>query len=155
MLIEKVILKESEIVEVDGEYKHVVKSERSIPCFLSNYSLKRGKELGLLRGSLMSDVMKLNALNKIESFEDADSETFKDFDEVQMMSVVYLGCLGAKPNLDLSFDEFVLQFHADYEALLTLYGNLLASLVERDPNQFAKGLQKSTKTTKKKPKPQP
>jgi hypothetical protein len=150
--IEKVTLKESEIVEIDGEYKHLLRGERTVPCFLTNYSLKRGKELGLLKGSLIADVVKLIPLSKLgsQSLDDIDSEAFKDIDEVKMLAVVYVGCIGANKNFDLDFDAFVSQYHEGYETLLALYANLIAGLVQRDPNQFARGLQKSTKTSKKK-----
>jgi hypothetical protein len=148
--IKKVTLKESEVVEVDGEYKLLLRGEKTIPCYLTNFSLKRGKELSLLSGSLMSDAVALNELTKVGSIDDVNQDSFNNFDEVRMMAVVYLGCLGANPKLDISFDEFVSQFHDDYETLLTLYADLIAGFVERDPNQFAKGLQKSTKASKKK-----
>jgi hypothetical protein len=153
--IEKVILKESEVVEDEnGEFIIVIREERTVPCFLTNFSLKRGKELDLLDGSLIADVMKLNALTKVKNIDDADAEAFNGLDEVKMLSVVYLGCLGANPKFDLSFDGFVSQFHDDYESLIELYTNLVTGLMQRDPNQFAKGLQKSTKKAKKKLKPQ-
>jgi hypothetical protein len=155
--IEKVNLKESEIVEIDGEYKLLLRNERTIPCFLTNYSLKRGKEMGLLDGSLISDVIKLVPLTKLQSrsIEDLDSDTFKDLDEVKMLSVVYVACLGANKDFALDFDEFVSQYHESFDTLVELYINLIAGLMQRDPNQFAKGLQKSTKKGKKKLKPQP
>jgi hypothetical protein len=153
--IEKVNLKESEVVESeDGEFLLVVREERTVPCFLTNFSLKRGKEWGLLDGSLIADVMKLNALTKVKNMDEADAEAFSNLDEVKMLAVVYLGCLGANPKFDLSFDGFVSQFHEDYESLVGLYTNLVTGLIQRDPNQFAKGLQKSTKKSKKKLKPQ-
>jgi hypothetical protein len=150
--IEKVNLKESEIVEIDGEYKLLLRNERTIPCFLTNYSLKRGKEMGLLDGSLISDVIKLVPLTKLQSrsIEDLDSDTFKDLDEVKMLSVVYVACLGANKDFALDFDEFVSQYHESFDTLVELYINLIAGLMQRDPNQFAKGLQKSTKKSKKK-----
>jgi hypothetical protein len=153
--IEKVILKEIEVVESeDGEFVLVVREERTVPCFLTNFSLKRGKELDLLDGSLIADVMKLNALTKVKNIDEADAEAFNGLDETKMLAVVYLGCLGANPKFNLSLDEFATQFHEDYESLIELYTNLVTGLMQRDPNQFAKGLQKSTKKAKKKLKPQ-
>jgi hypothetical protein len=151
MKIEKVILKESEIVEIDGEFRTISKNERTVPCVLTNYSLKQGRELGLLKGSLVADVMKLIPLTKLESIDDVlESDSIKELDEVEMMKVVYVGCRGANKNFELDFDEFVSQYHESYEVTLVLYVNLIASLIQKDPNQFAKGLQKSTKKSKKK-----
>lgn len=150
MKIEKIILKESEIVEIDGQYKQIFKNQKAVPCFLTNYSLKRGKDLGLLNGSLVADVMKLLPLTKLKSVDDIDPETMREFDEYEMIKVIYLGCVGANPKFDLDFDQFVSLYHESYENTFGLYGSVVTSLVQSDPNQFAKGLQKSTKQDKKK-----
>ncbi|MEH7490830.1 hypothetical protein [Neobacillus niacini] len=150
MKIEKVILKESEIVKVDGEFKQIFKNQKEVPCFLTNYSLKRGKDLGLLNGSLIADVMKLIPLTKLKSADDIDPETMRELDEIEMMKVIYVGCIGANKNLDLGFDEFVSLYHDSYEDTLILYTTLISGLIQKDPNQFAKGLKNSTKQHKKK-----
>jgi hypothetical protein len=150
MKIEKVILKESEIVEIEGQFKQIFKNQKTVPCFLTNYSLKRGKDLGLLKGSLIADVMKLIPLTKLKSANDIDPETMKELDELEMMKVIYVGCIGANNKLDLDFDEFVSLYHDSYEETLILYTTLVSSLIQKDPNQFAKGLQNSTKQNKKK-----
>jgi hypothetical protein len=150
MKIEKILLKESEIVEVEGQYKQIFKNQKAVPCFLTNYSLKRGKDLGLLKGSLIADVMKLIPLTKLKSADDIDPETMRELDELEMMKVIYVGCIGADKNFELDFDEFVSQFHESYEDTLILYTTLVSALIQKDPNQFAKGLKNSTKQNKKK-----
>jgi hypothetical protein len=150
MKIEKVTLKESEIVEVDGEFKQVFKNEKTVPCFLTNYALKRGKDLGLLKGSLMADVVKLLPLTKLKNADEISSEAMEAMDELEMMKVIYIGCIGANKNFSLDFDGFVSLYQESYEKTVTLYANLLAGLMNKDPNQFAKGLQRSTKKDKKK-----
>jgi hypothetical protein len=150
MKIEKVILKESEIVEVEGQFKQIFKNQKTVPCFLTNYSLKRGKDLGLIKGSLVADVMKLLPLTKLKSADDIDPETMRELDELEMMKVIYVGCIGANKNLDLDFDEFLSLYHDSYEATLVLYATLVSGLIQKDPNQFAQGLKNSTKHNKKK-----
>lgn len=151
MVIEKVVLKESEIVEVDGQYRQIFKNEKTVPCFLTNYSLKRGKDLGLLNGSLVADVVKLMPLTKINDQSEITSEALESINELEAMKVIYLGCVGADKNLGYSFDEFVSLYHNSYEETLKLYVQLVVTLIKKDPNQFAKGLQKSTaRNTKKK-----
>jgi hypothetical protein len=150
MKIEKVVLKESDIVEVDGQYKQIFKNQKAVPCFLTNYSLKRGKDLGILNGSLVADVMKLLPLTKLKSVDDIDPETMKDLDELEMMKVIYVGCIGANNNFEHDFDEFVSLYQESYEETLILYSSLVSSLIKKDPNQFAKGLKNSTKNNKKK-----
>jgi hypothetical protein len=150
MKIEKVILNDSEVVEIEGRYKQIFKNQHAVPCFLTNYALKQGKDLGLLKGSLIADVMKLLPLTKLTSTDDIDPEIMRDLDEVEMMKVVYVGCLGANKHFDLDFDEFVSQYHESYENTLILYTSLVSSLIQKDPNQFAKGFKSSTKNDKKK-----
>lgn len=150
MKIEKVVLKESEIVEVDGQYKQIFKNQQAVPCFLTNYSLKRGKDLGLLKGSLIADVMKLLPLTKLKSVEDIDSDTMQELDELEMMKVIFLGCIGANKSFEYDFDEFISLYQESYEETLILYSSLVSSLIKNDPNQFAKGLKNSTKHNKKK-----
>lgn len=149
MKIEKLILKESEIVEIDGEFKQIFKNEKTVPCFLTNYSLKKGKDLGLLKGSLVAEVMKLIPLTKLKDEDDITSEAMQEFDELEMLKVIYIGCLGANKDFELDFDEFVSLYQEPFEKTLALYTNLLSALVSSDPNQFAKGLQKSTSKSRK------
>jgi hypothetical protein len=150
MKIEKVVLKESEIVEVEGQYKQIFKNQKTVPCCLTNYSLKQGNDLGLLKGSLIADLFKLQPLAKVKSVEDIDPATMKDLDELEMMKVIYLGCIGANPKFEHGFDEFVLLYHEAYEQTFTLYFSLTSSLIKSDSNQFAMALKNSTKKNKKK-----
>lgn len=144
MKIEKVTLKESDVVEVDGEFRQIFKNERVIPCFLTNYSLKKGKDAGLINGSLVADITKLAPIAKV-SVDNLTGNELKDIDEIEMLKVIYIGCLGANKNFDLDFDGFVLQYHEKFETTMQLWANLISSVIQKDPNQFAKGFTKSTK----------
>ena len=151
MKVEKVTLKEFEIVEVNGEFEKRFINEKKYPAFLTNASVKRGFDTGLIETSLWEDLMKIMGLQSVLEKNDDEStmKLMNMFDEQKLIAVVYLGVLGANRNVDLTFDEFLEKYHYDLAETIELYANLITSLVSKDPNQFAKGLQQSTKTEKK------
>ena len=151
MKVQKVTLKEFEIVEVDGEFEKRFINEKNYPAFLTNASVKRGFESGLIESSLWEDLLKIRGLQSVVEREDEESslQIMNMFDEQKLIAVVFLGVLGANKNLDLTFDSFVEKYHYDLAETIELYANLITNLVSQDPNQFAKGLQQSTKNEKK------
>lgn len=149
MKVRKVTLKDVEVREVNGEFEKVFINEKTYPAFLTNYALKRGKELGLIESSLFSTLLKMQGLEALAKGNDLDPSIFDQIDETKMQQVIYLAFVGANRNADLSFDEFLEKYHDPIEKTMELYMNLIVDLMSTDPNQFAKGLQKSTnKSTK-------
>ncbi|PKG23947.1 hypothetical protein [Niallia nealsonii] len=152
--IHAVTLKETEIVE-DGQggFKQITKGVKKIPCFITNYSLKMGKDLGLTEGSLIGDLLKLMPLAKLDKddLNAMNSEDFDRVDEVEMMKLIYLGCIGADKNLEEDFDDFVSKYHGDFSETLILYVALLQDTIgnmnQKNKNKFAKGLQNSVSKT--------
>jgi hypothetical protein len=151
MKVRKVTLKDVEVREVNGEFEKVFVNEKTYPVFLTNYALKKGKELGLIESSLFTSLLKMQGLEALakKQTNDLDPSIFDQIDETKMQQVIYLAFIGANKNTDLSFDEFLQKYHDPIEKTMELYMNLIVDLMSTDPNQFAKGLQKSTnKSTK-------
>jgi hypothetical protein len=151
MKVRKVTLKDVEVREVNGEFERVFVNEKTYPVFLTNYALKKGKELGLIESSLFTSLLKMQGLEALAGGQakDLDPSIFDQIDETKMQQVIYLAFIGANKNTDLSFDEFLQKYHDPIEKTMELYMNLIVDLMSTDPNQFAKGLQKSTnKSTK-------
>lgn len=63
--VQKVTLKEFEIVEVDGEFEKRFINEKNYPAFLTNASVKRGFETGLIQSSLWEDLLKTWVYNRL------------------------------------------------------------------------------------------
>jgi len=148
-------LKEVEILPVEGseEFVEVVKKQRKYPVFLTNFSLSRGRDMGILKTSLMSDLLLIknktdNSNGKTE--EDVATDVIADIEESKMLDVIYLAFVGANPKSNMTKDEFLQQYHADYTEKLMLYFNIIAAAVSADPNAFSKSLEKSTATSEKK-----
>ncbi|WP_153123282.1 hypothetical protein [Peribacillus tepidiphilus] len=150
MSIETIVLKDMEIVEVEGEFKQIFKNEKRVPCFLTNYALKRGKDLGILSGSLVADLFKLQGLEGLVTNGSVDGDALNSLDEVAMQKTIYLACLGANKNLGMDFDSFLEKYHYSFAETVEIYMNLVKGVISKDHNQFAKGLQQCTKKGKKK-----
>jgi hypothetical protein len=151
MKVRKVTLKDVEVREVNGEFEKVFVNEKTHPVFLTNYALKKGKEMGLIESSLFTSLLKMQGLEALakKQTNDLDPSIFDQIDETKMQQVIYLAFIGANKNTDLSFDEFLQKYHDPIEKTMELYMNLIVDLMSTDPNQFAKGLQKSiNKSTK-------
>lgn len=151
MKVQKVTLKEFEIVEVEGEFEKRFINAKNYPAFLTNASVKRGYETGLIESSLWEDLLKIKGLQSLVEKDDEESalQVMNMFDEQKLIAIVYLGVVGANKNVDLTYDSFVEQYHYDLAETIEMYASLITSLVSADPNQFAKGLQQSTKSEKK------
>jgi rubrerythrin len=153
MAIHSISLKELEVYEENGSFKERYINEKKIPAMLTNYSLKMGKDTGLTKGSLLSDVIKLQAVQEIEENPEKAAEALTYLDEIECLKVIYLACAGLNKSFDMSFDSFVANYHEDTQTTLQMYATLIKDLVQKDPNQFAKGLKDSTKKKKKKGNP--
>ncbi|CAI8805342.1 hypothetical protein [Bacillus pseudomycoides] len=153
MKVEIVKLKEIETVQLEnGEFQIVTKNQQTVPCYITNYALHKGTELGLIENSLLQSLFKLKDLVNInlDQIENIDGTALQGINEVEMQKVIYLGCLGANKNLSYNFDAFLEQFHYSFEETVKLYVKLISSVTNSQQNGFAKGLDKSTKTGKKK-----
>lgn len=157
MKIHKLILKESEIREVDGEYEEVFFNEKTYPVYLSNYALKKGKEMGLIESSLFTDLIKIYRMRSAADEEGninpeaIDPSTLASLDETKAQKVIYLAFLGGSKKIKMTFDEFLELYHYTIVETLELYMELIVGLIDDNPNVFADGLKKSTaKNTDKK-----
>ncbi|WP_144461763.1 hypothetical protein [Siminovitchia fortis] len=151
MKVQKVTLKDIEIRKVDGEFEKVFINEKTYPAFLTNHSLKRGKELGYIETSVFNELAKLQHFQNVEEEQgEIDLSVLGDFDETKALQVIYLALTGANRKLELNFDEFLEKYHDSFEETMILYANLIADLVASDKNQFANGFKKSTNRSNKK-----
>lgn len=156
MKIQKVVLKEFEVIEVDGEFEKRFINEKKHPAFLTNASIKRGFDEGLVESSLWEDLLKvmgLQSLIKNTGDEEKDAENAMKlmgaFDEQKLIAVIYLAVLGANRKLGLSFEDFVEKYHYGLAESIELYATLLTDLLSSNPNQFAKELQNASKKNQK------
>lgn len=149
MKIFQVNLKDIEILldEETDEFKQFTKNEKKYPCFITNYSLKLGSDLGITKGSLVADILKFKGLKSDN--EEEQEKALQNFDQVEMQKVIYLGFLGANKNTEMNFDSFLEKFHYSFEETVDLYVDLITNLMSQDANKFAKGLKGSTKKGKK------
>ncbi|RHW38700.1 hypothetical protein D1B33_07450 [Lysinibacillus yapensis] len=144
MKIQKLTLKELETVEVDGEFEARYVNAKAYPIFLTNSAVQKGYQLGYLTSSLISDLVKM--LPYIQSGN--EMEMIGQIDETKMIRTIYLAFSGANKKEDLSFEEFIELYHLDFTETVTLFANIIADTVSNN-NNFAKGLQQSTKNEKK------
>lgn len=151
MIIQKVELKEVEVKEVNGEFEKTFINAKVHPAFLTNAAVKKGFDTGLLESSLFEDLLKLKGLETLvaQSSEEASLELMNAFDEQKLITVIYLGVVGANKNIGLSFDDFLEMYHYPLTETIQLYANLIVGLMS-ESNEFAIALQKQTKKPKKK-----
>lgn len=151
MKIRKVTLKEVEIREVNGEFEKVYKNEKNHPAFLTNYAMKKGKEMGLVESSLYSDLLKLRGLEGLSNvdMDKVDPAVFDSIDETKMHQVIYIAFKGANQSTELSFDQFLEKYHYSLNETIELYANLITDMISDDPNAFAAELKKSTSNNNK------
>lgn len=140
MKVQKVILGDLAIKENEnGEYEAVLENEKTYPAMLTNYALKKGEELGLLDSSLFDDVF---------AFAKLQNGDARDIDDIRVLSVIYLGIIGANKKLELTFEEFLDKYHQDMSVSIALFADLVTAAVEGKSNNFADGLRKSTAISK-------
>lgn len=151
MNIQVVELKEIEFVEVDGEFEQRFVNAKKYPAFLTNASIKRGYDSGLLESSLFEDLLKLKGLETLVNAANEDEETALEimsaFDEQKLISLIYLGVIGANRNLQMTLDDFLELYHLSFGETIQLYANLIMSFIGGS-NDFAKGLNAATKKKK-------
>jgi len=140
-------LKEVEIVSTnDEEFIEIEKNKRVYPVFLTNYALSKGYDMGILKSTLITDLVNIER-NMKKTVEDSKEEQagaiLENIDEKKMLDVIFLAFVGANPRVAISQDEFLQQYHATFTEKVKLYFNIIASAVEADPNAFAEGLKKS------------
>lgn len=142
-------LKEVEIVSPEGnteEFIEVVKNKRTYPVFLTNYALSKGYDMGILKSTLITDLVNIEKNMKkaaTDSKEEQAGAVLENLDEKKMLDVIYLSFVGANPKVTMTHDEFLQQYHATFTEKVKLYFNIISSAVEADPNAFAEGLKKS------------
>lgn len=152
MKIQKVELKELEIIEVDGEFEQKFINPKVYPAFLTNAAIKRGHDMGMIESSLWEDLLKIKGLESVVegADEEAALQAMNTFDEQKLIGVVYLAVLGANKQITYSFEEFLERYHHSFEDTIKLYANLLINMISSSPNEFSKELSKATKKSKKK-----
>lgn len=143
--IHSVVLKDIQFVEIEGEFKEVVENEKKYPLFLSNHSLRRGRDLGIIDSSLIQDLLGLEKNVKGKEDDEAARSLLDDLSEEKMQNVIYLAFIGANPRSEFTLDDFLQRYHGDYTETLTLYMEILKSSIGDSNNNFAAGLRKSTK----------
>ncbi|WJE51154.1 hypothetical protein QRE66_17800 [Bacillus cereus] len=149
MKIQKVTLKDIEFVKVDGEYEQRFVNEQEYPAFLTNYALKKGKEQGLIESSVISDLLKFQALEGMDKGKNTDLAALEKIDQTNIHKVIYMAFKGANPKGDLSFDEFLRKYHDSLAESMELYAKLVVDVISQDQNKFAAEFQKNTSTGSK------
>lgn len=152
MKIEKVVLYDREIVEIDGEFKQVKRNEKTYPALLTNLSLYVGKRDGLLDTSLNKELLAV-----FEVFEDApegatDEEygsfVLKNMDQSiaqeRINKIIYLGLIGANPKLDFDYEGFLQKYHGGMQESIELYLSLIMNLANMEDNGFKIEFEKNT-----------
>ncbi len=150
MAIQTIVLKTLQVYEEDGIYKEKYIDTEKYPAMLTNYSLKVGQDRGLIKGSLLADIMHLQKLQDVEDNPDQAAEAMERLDTTECLKVIFLACAGLKKGFPYSFDEFAERYHEDTETIIETYAELISDLAQKDTNQFAKALENSTKKKPKK-----
>ncbi|WLR44481.1 hypothetical protein LC087_19460 (plasmid) [Bacillus carboniphilus] len=146
MKIQKVTLKDAVTQETSDGFEIIYKNEKTFPCFITNYALKRGRETGLIESSLLSDLVRLQGIERLSTNKNVNPNDV-DIDENKILATIYLGFLGGNPNTNYSFDDFLERYHDTYESSLNLYFNLITSQFGK--NKFVEGFEKSTDRSRK------
>lgn len=142
-------LKETEIVpreENSDEFIEIVRNRRKYPVFLTNFALSKGYDLGILKSTLVTDLVNISKSMKATSSDDKEEQAgavLENIDEKKMLDVIYLAFVGANPRVNISQEDFLQQYHASFTEKVQLYFNIVSAAVEADPNAFADGLKKS------------
>lgn len=156
-------LKELQIIEKeDGSYEHGFTNKRKVPAMITNFSLKRGRDLGITESGLLTDLFKLKSISnkskkQSDDFINADDLLNDGIDEdgldaispEKITPVIYLGIIGANPKISLSFDDFLELYHEDIEVMMQQYSELIQGLFANQTNNYAKGYIEATDSSKK------
>lgn len=160
-MIEKVELYELKVVEVDGEYKQEKRNKKTLPAMITNYSLWYGKEHGLLETSLMDEMHNIIGVysNTQEPKKGASTKEVEKYgtsimskmseitDESKITKVIFLGLVGANPDLDLEYGDFLKLYHGDLTQQIESYINLVINYTTEE-NEFKKEFEDKTSTAR-------
>ncbi|UBH10592.1 hypothetical protein [Macrococcus armenti] len=156
-------LKELQIIEKeDGSFEHGFTNKTKVPAMLTNFALKRGRDLGITEGGLLADLFKLQSIGnkskkRSDDFINADDllndgineEGLDAISPEKITPVIYLGIIGANPKTTLSFDDFLERYHEDIEVMMQQYSELIQGLFNQQSNNYAKGYIEATDSSKK------
>lgn len=145
--IEMITLKDMKVEEVNGEYVQKFYNEKQYPAAITNYGLAMGEKLGLLEGSNLTDIVKIASLEQLMSGNGATEHVLEDdrVNETKYLKGIYVALIGINPDLDLSYEEFTQKYHENTITTMRTYARLVMNTLPSKDNQFAKGLEKSTK----------
>lgn len=146
--IHAVVLKEVEIIEIDGEFREVFRNEKKYPLYITNHALRRGRDLGLVESSLIADLLRLEKNTNGKKKEEAARSLLDDLSEEKMINLIYIAFIGANPKSEMSLDDFIEHYHGTYIETVTLYTEIISSTITNGDNNFAAGLRKSTSKPK-------
>ncbi|TLS37737.1 hypothetical protein [Pseudalkalibacillus caeni] len=146
--ISSIELKDVEIIELEnGEFEKRYINPKRYPAFLTNRALATGKRLGITKSSLFAEIVKLSDVigdeDEINS-DDLTPEQAEVIDADKYLPVIYLAVIGANKTLELSYEEFLDKYQGDIEEIVNDYMELVLPYLQQDPNEFKKGLEKST-----------
>jgi hypothetical protein len=146
--VSTITLKDVDIVELeDGSFEKRFVNPKKYPAFLTNRSLATGRNLGITKSSLISELVKMRSLTDKDGELDMENITPEQADLIDTenyLPVIYLGIKGANKSLELSYEEFLDKYHEDIEQVLNDYVNLIMPYLQQNSNEFKKGLEKST-----------
>ncbi|MGV2927216.1 hypothetical protein RW115_01350 [Macrococcus capreoli] len=156
-------LKELQIIEKeDGSYEHGYSNKTNYPAMITNFALKRGRDLGITEGALIADLFKLQNIAKTNKKNDDDfinaddilndgvnEEGLDAISPEKITPVIYLGIIGANPKINLTFDEFLSKYHESVEVMMQQYSELIQGLFTENKGNYAKGYIEATDTSKK------
>nr|BDD47232.1 hypothetical protein 6 [Bacillaceae bacterium] len=154
MKIQTITLKEFEVIEVNGQFEKRITNSMRYPACLTNKSLQLGKDLGLLQSSKIVSLLGFDEVDSNlidQDKEQAAKEVLNDFDILRYVKVIYLSLIGFNKNLELTYEDFLEMYDESTEKTMDLFSKLIESYMSSDTsNNFAKGLQQSTKKKSKK-----
>ncbi|MGF3103651.1 hypothetical protein [Rossellomorea sp. DUT-2] len=147
--VSTITLKELEMTQLEnGEFEGRYVNPKKYPAFLTHRSLAKGRNEGITKSSLISELIKMNSLRgedgEIDT-ENLSSEQAEHIDTDKYLPVIYLGIIGANKSLDLSYEDFLDQYPGDLEQIMQDYIALIIPYLQQDSNQFKAGLVNSTK----------
>ncbi|MCP3742797.1 hypothetical protein [Rossellomorea sp. BNER] len=150
--INTIVLKDIEIIELEnGDFEKRYINPKKYPAFITNRSLATGRNLGITKTSLISELIIMKGVFPGDgeiNIDDIKPEQAVLLDSERYLPTIYLGLIGANKDLELSYEEFLDRYHGDIEQILNDYVGLVAPFVQENSNEFAKGLKKSTSTKK-------
>lgn len=160
MKILTIALQFYQTVEVDGEYKQVKGEAMRLPCFISNYALDYGQKNGFIKTSLLSGVLEIfEAVANDPGVQngtispDTIKATGNALDHNYLNKIIYLGCIGANPDLDktLSYERFLQGLEFTMEQSLETAFELIDQMYgDEGDDSFINAFKRSTKPAKKK-----